>query len=312
MSKALELKPEWPLYLCNRGKTYMILEEWDEAMDDFDDVYDQLETLDVGEGLSQANLDFIQRTMDGDRKECIKKGGFEEEYKGEVQKTYKGKKKIDADPSQKTAIQWYSDGYNLQMKQFKHREAYEAYKKAAEVNPKYANAYFGMASCQKNFKEYENALANYNKFLELNPTYADAIYNKGDILVCLGRLEEAIEWMTKAIVQRPEWPLYYCNRGKQYIKLGKQRLALADLNKAYAHSKDMKESAQLTAGNIQYIKNTLSNERETLLKEINALDEKEKKLAEDFKKIKNKDNEHVQKAMNAFSTLKKKKEESVK
>jgi hypothetical protein len=34
------------------------------------------------------------------------------------------------------------------------------------------------------------------------------------------------------------------------------------------------------------------------------LDEKEKKLAEDFKKIKNKDNEHVQKAMNAFSTLK--------
>jgi tetratricopeptide (TPR) repeat protein len=44
------------------------------------------------------------------------------------------------------------------MKQNKHREAYEAYKKCAETDPKYANAYFGMASCQKTFKEYENAL----------------------------------------------------------------------------------------------------------------------------------------------------------
>jgi len=32
MSKALELKPNWPLYLCNRGKTYMILKKWDEEL----------------------------------------------------------------------------------------------------------------------------------------------------------------------------------------------------------------------------------------------------------------------------------------
>ena len=52
------------------------------------------------------------------------------------------------------------------MKQSKPKEAFEAYKKCAETDPNYANAYFGMASCQKNFKEYENALKNYNKFLE--------------------------------------------------------------------------------------------------------------------------------------------------
>lgn len=146
MTKALDLKPHWPLYLCNRGKQYMILKDWDEAMDDFDDVFDQLESLDTSTGLSASNLDFIQRTMDNDRKDCIKKGGFEDEYKGEVQKTYKGKKKAE-NTGTKTAIQWYSDGYNLQMKQSKPKEAFEAYKKAAETNPKYANAYFGMASC---------------------------------------------------------------------------------------------------------------------------------------------------------------------
>ena len=41
------------------------------AMDDFDDVYDQLETLEVGNGLSQSILDYIQEVMDKDRKFCI-------------------------------------------------------------------------------------------------------------------------------------------------------------------------------------------------------------------------------------------------
>lgn len=76
-----------------------------------------------------------------------------------------------------------------------------------------------MASCQKRFQKYDEALENYNKFLELNPNYADGIYNKGDILVCLNRLDEAVEWMTKAIEKRPNWPLYYCNRGKQLTEL---------------------------------------------------------------------------------------------
>lgn len=45
----------------------------------------------------------------------------------------------------------------------------------------------------------------------------------------------------------------------QQIKAGKIFYkALADLNKAYDYSRDLKPSAQLTAGNITYIKNTLS------------------------------------------------------
>lgn len=51
------------------------------------------------------------------------------------------------------------------MKEKKFREAYEAYKKASEIDPRYANSYFGMASCQKSFKEYDKALENYDKFI---------------------------------------------------------------------------------------------------------------------------------------------------
>lgn len=38
------------------------------------------------------------------------------------------------------------------MKQSNFEKAFEAYQKAAETDPNYANAYFGMASCQKRFK----------------------------------------------------------------------------------------------------------------------------------------------------------------
>ena len=41
---------------------------------------------------------------------------------------------------------------------------------------------------------------------------------------------------------------------------------MLDLNKAYEFSKDLTPNEQITAGNITYIKETLSNEREQLLK----------------------------------------------
>ena len=59
------------------------------------------------------------------------------------------------------------------------------------MDPKYANAFFGMASVYKSWKQYENSLKNYDKFVELSPDYADGnkykigIYNRGDIKFCL-------------------------------------------------------------------------------------------------------------------------------
>ena len=64
----------------------------------------------------------------------------------------------------KTAKEWYNCGYDVDAKDKK--QAYEFYKKANEADPKYANAYFGMAACQKTFKEYDNALENYDKYIK--------------------------------------------------------------------------------------------------------------------------------------------------
>ena len=72
-----------------------------------------------------------------------------------------------------TAVQYYKLGYDFQQKKNIPQKAFENYKKAAETDPNYANAYFGMASVQKSWKQYENSLENYNKFVGLNPSYAD-------------------------------------------------------------------------------------------------------------------------------------------
>ena len=55
----------------------------------------------------------------------------------------------------KNAVDWYRIAYNYQVKEKNNKLAFENYKKAAETDPKYCNAYFGMASCQKSFKEYQ-------------------------------------------------------------------------------------------------------------------------------------------------------------
>jgi Tfp pilus assembly protein PilF len=47
----------------------------------------------------------------------------------------------------KNAVDWYRIAYDFQVKKGDHRSAFDNYKKAAETDPKYANAYFGMASC---------------------------------------------------------------------------------------------------------------------------------------------------------------------
>lgn len=57
----------------------------------------------------------------------------------------------------KSVVQLYKEA-NILKKSDKVEEAFELYKKIVEIDPNYANAYFGMANCQKYFKNYESAL----------------------------------------------------------------------------------------------------------------------------------------------------------
>ena len=62
-------------------------------------------------------------------------------------------------------------------------------------------------------KEYDRAIENYRKATELKPDYAQAYYNWGVALGELGRYEEEIERYRKAIELKPDYAEAYVNWG---------------------------------------------------------------------------------------------------
>ena len=38
-SQAIKMRPDWPLYYCNRGKLYLTLNKKEQALDDFDKAF---------------------------------------------------------------------------------------------------------------------------------------------------------------------------------------------------------------------------------------------------------------------------------
>ena len=88
--------------------------------------------------------------------------------------------------------------------------------------------------------------------------------DKGNTLFAKQKLQ-AIAAYDRAIQLKPDDALYHCSKGKVLQMLGNEQLALEFYNKAYEISKTASLGSNLSQGNIQYIKNTLSKDRESLL-----------------------------------------------
>jgi stress-induced-phosphoprotein 1 len=66
--------------------------------------------------------------------------------------------------------------YGFSLERFnKPEQALEQYQKAAELDPKMAQAFFGQGDIHKQLKEYAKAIVAYNKGLEIDPTNVRAI-----------------------------------------------------------------------------------------------------------------------------------------
>ena len=56
-----------------------------------------------------------------------------------------------------------------------------------------------MASCCRELKRFEEALASYDRALKVRPDFAEALFNRGDTLHELGRFEEALASYDRAL-----------------------------------------------------------------------------------------------------------------
>ena len=87
--------------------------------------------------------------------------------------------------------------------QKRYQEAEGAFRKAIELNPAYANAYDYLGNSLRNVKRYQEAEAAYRKAIELNPREAFSYHNFGILLRNLKRYEEAVDAYRKAIELNP-------------------------------------------------------------------------------------------------------------
>jgi len=111
-------------------------------------------------------------------------------------------------------------------------EAIEAYNKAIELKPDYADAYNNMGAALKDQGKMDKAIEAYNKSIVFKSNYPEAYYNIGLILKDQGKLDEAIEAYNKSIALKPDYADAYNNMGNALKDQGKLDKAIEAYDKA--------------------------------------------------------------------------------
>jgi Flp pilus assembly protein TadD len=118
-------------------------------------------------------------------------------------------------PGNFTAYELFMKGRNacLLETNIGYQEAIPYFRKAIELDPKYAKAYNGLGYALDGQGKYGEAVAADRKAIELNPTNGEAYNNLGAALNGQGKYQDAIAAFRKAIEVQPDYALAYYNLG---------------------------------------------------------------------------------------------------
>lgn len=123
------------------------------------------------------------------------------------------------------AREWLERGAAL-MNQKDFRGAVDAFRKAIDMDPNDAIAYYRAANAYRMLKEYDNAVGNYRKAIELDSRYSDAYNNLGFTFEQMGSYGKAAENYQRAIQCDPNYAAAYYNMGNNYFRNGDYQQAV--------------------------------------------------------------------------------------
>ena len=130
---------------------------------------------------------------------------------------------------QNDSVAWNYKGLALEA-QSKDDEAIQAYDKAIEINPQYAEAWFNKGCV---LPEENDSIKAYDKVIELDPKNAEAWFNKGITHGNQGNDDEAIKCYDEVIRLVPKNVNAWLNKANALSSLGKYDEAIKNFDKIF-------------------------------------------------------------------------------
>jgi tetratricopeptide (TPR) repeat protein len=130
-----------------------------------------------------------------------------------------------------SSIEWFEKGWTLGRSD-NDNEAINAFSKAIDLNPKYAEAYCYRGLSYARLENYDQAIKDCEKAIELNPKYAHAYFCRALNYTQFRKYNQAIMDYNRAIEIDPKLALIHAGRGLAYVLIFKYDQALIDLNNA--------------------------------------------------------------------------------
>lgn len=163
-------------------------------------------------------------------------------YKGDYRSALEAfEKAIELKPDY--AETWFNKGVILH-KLGRHEEELRAYERAIELKPDDAGAWNNKGVALGKLGRHGESLRAFERVVEIKPDDADSWSNKGNVLGRLGRYDEALEACSKAIEIKPDYAAAWCNRAWVYTLMKRKQEALSDLKRAIELDASYKEKAK--------------------------------------------------------------------
>ena len=106
--------------------------------------------------------------------------------------------------AREAALPWFEEGCRLDSDASRWAEALAAYRRAVELDPKFADAHCNLGSLHFNRERRDLALASFRRVLQIDPGHAEANLTLGSMLEGEGRDEQALRHYRAALERAPE------------------------------------------------------------------------------------------------------------
>ena len=178
------------------------------------------------------------------------------------------------------ADEWLAKG-NTAYEAKNYDEAITCYKKATELDPAFASAYYNLGIIYAAKGLLDEAVSAYKKVLTINPDYYAARNNLATAYITIGMFDEAITELKQVLASNPDLPHAHFNLGECYLSKGNSSLAADHYYKAGVLFVDRgdKDWAQKSYDSLQ--RANAEKLAKSLLEKMNEEEKPEKSMLEE-------------------------------